>query len=148
MSQDYSVISKEVVGNSWDILNVILGHKYHSNQSNGFIFNEWSQNLQRKWVLLQSVKGELSVLYFCHSLCGDLAEAGNSCGLVQSHPLHPLSLFKGLLLRAGVRILISFRDMTLVYIIWLWSSDHAHAYPLLIGLSRSCFLPQPNPGQR
>ena len=25
----YRVISKETVGNSWDILNAILGHKYH-----------------------------------------------------------------------------------------------------------------------
>ena len=58
----------------------------------------------------------------------------NSCGLVQSHPLHllslfkgqlllspvpplhPLSLFKGQVFRADVRILISFRDTTLVYI--------------------------------
>ena len=48
-----SVIPKEAVGNSWDILNAILSHIYHSNQSNGFISNEW--------VLLQSVKGELSV---------------------------------------------------------------------------------------
>ena len=37
--------------------------------------------------------------------------------------------------------------MTLVYIIWLWRSDHAHVYPLFIGLSCSCFLLQPNPGQ-
>ena len=25
-----SIISKEVVGNSWDILNAILSHRYHS----------------------------------------------------------------------------------------------------------------------
>ena len=35
-----SVISMEAVGNSWDILNAILSHIYHSNQSNGFISNE------------------------------------------------------------------------------------------------------------
>ena len=56
-----SVIFTAAVGNSWEILNAILGHKYHSNQSNGFISNEWSHNLQQKWVLLQSVNGELSV---------------------------------------------------------------------------------------
>ena len=53
------------------------------------------------------------------SIVRDLAEARNSCGLVQSHPLHPLTLFKGMLFRAGGRILLSFRDITLVYIIWL-----------------------------
>ena len=56
-----SVMSQEAAGNSWDILNAILGHKYNSDHSNGFICNEWSLNLQQKWVLLQSVKGELSV---------------------------------------------------------------------------------------
>ena len=31
------VISKEAVGNSWDILNAILGHKYHQSQSDTFV---------------------------------------------------------------------------------------------------------------
>ena len=30
----------EAVGNFWDILNAILGHTYHSNQSNRFLCNE------------------------------------------------------------------------------------------------------------
>ena len=34
------VISKEAVGNSWDILNAILGHKYHSNQTASYLMNE------------------------------------------------------------------------------------------------------------
>ena len=34
------VISKEAVGNIWDILNAILGHSYHSDQSNSFMRNE------------------------------------------------------------------------------------------------------------
>ena len=51
----------EAVENSWDILNAILSHMYHSDQSNSFIANEWIQNLQQKWVLLQFVKGELIV---------------------------------------------------------------------------------------
>ena len=37
---EWVIISKEAVGNSWDILNAILRHKYHSNQSNSFISNE------------------------------------------------------------------------------------------------------------
>ena len=42
--------------------NGILSHIiYHSNQSNGFICNEWFQNLQQKWVLLQSITGEFSI---------------------------------------------------------------------------------------
>ena len=28
------IIYKETVGNSWDILSAILGHKYHQNHSN------------------------------------------------------------------------------------------------------------------
>ena len=39
-------------GNSWDILNVILGHNYHINQSKSFVSNERSHNLQQKWVWL------------------------------------------------------------------------------------------------
>ena len=46
----------EAVGNSWGILNVILSDIYHSNQSNGFISNEWVQNLQQTWVLLVCIR--------------------------------------------------------------------------------------------
>ena len=49
------VISKETVGNSWDISSAILGHKYHQNHSNRS--SEWSQHLQQNW-LIQSVNGE------------------------------------------------------------------------------------------
>ena len=48
------VISKETVGNSWDISSAILGHKYHQNHSNRS--RKWSQHLQQKW-LIQSVNG-------------------------------------------------------------------------------------------
>ena len=30
-ADDLRVISKEALGNSWDILSAILGHKYHQN---------------------------------------------------------------------------------------------------------------------
>ena len=79
------------VGNSWDILNAILGHKYHSNQSNGFISNEWSQNLQQKWVLLQSVNGELSVhdqLFCRHQHWGGLHGVTRKLDLDQTAMTH------------------------------------------------------------
>ena len=81
--------------------------------------------LKTHWTAVLLLHAEAKLLRTCKaylvrcSFVRDLAEAGNSCGLVQSHPLHPLTLFKGLLFRAGVRILISFRDIILVYIIWL-----------------------------
>ena len=54
------VISKETVGNSWDILNAILGHNWISSLESlkqGHIrSSEWSQHLQQKW-LIQSVDG-------------------------------------------------------------------------------------------
>ena len=34
------VISKETVGNSWDVLNAILGHRYHQNHSESYLANE------------------------------------------------------------------------------------------------------------
>ena len=60
------MISKEAVGNSWDILNVILSHLYHLHKKKrkgkkGFISDEWIQSLQQKWVLLQPIKGEIAV---------------------------------------------------------------------------------------
>ena len=36
----FKVISRETVGNSWDILNAILGHKYNQNHSNRVISSE------------------------------------------------------------------------------------------------------------
>ena len=53
-----------IQGSSWKFLGHFICHfgwQYHSNHSNSFISNEWSQNLQQIWVLLQSVKGRLSV---------------------------------------------------------------------------------------
>ena len=50
-------ISNEMVRNSWDILNAILGHIHHQNHSNRVIYSEWSQHLQQKWLWLQSVNG-------------------------------------------------------------------------------------------
>ena len=44
-----NVISKEAVGNSWNIWNTNLGHKYQSNQLNSFTFSEWSQTLKYPW---------------------------------------------------------------------------------------------------
>ena len=41
------VMSKERVGNSWDILNAVFGNKYHQNHSKRFISSDWSQNLQK-----------------------------------------------------------------------------------------------------
>ena len=49
--------SKEMVRNSWDILNTILGHIHHQNHSNRVIYSEWSQYSQQKWLWLQSVNG-------------------------------------------------------------------------------------------
>ena len=40
-------------GNSWDILNAILGNKYHQTHSNMVISSEWSQYLQQRWLWLQ-----------------------------------------------------------------------------------------------
>ena len=42
------VISKETVGNSWTVLKVILGHKYHHNHSVRSISTDYSQNPQQK----------------------------------------------------------------------------------------------------
>ena len=89
--------------------------------------------LQLQWHTLLPAEAKLlltckAYLVRC-SFVRDLAEAGKSCGFVQSYPLHPLSLFRGLLFRTGVKILISFRDMTLVCIIWLWRSDHRACVP-------------------
>ena len=56
----------EAVRNSWDSSNAILGHKYHSDQSNNFMSDDWSQNLQQKWVLLQSVKGQYRINCFAY----------------------------------------------------------------------------------
>ena len=42
------VISKEVVGNSWDIVNTIFGHEYHHNCPKRFISTDWRQNLRQK----------------------------------------------------------------------------------------------------
>ena len=55
------VISKETVGNSWDISSAILGHKYHQNHSNRS--SKWGQHLQQKW-LIQSkwVSGSIVLL--------------------------------------------------------------------------------------
>ena len=51
------------VGNTWDILNTTLGHKwYYSNQRNRFMFSEWSQNVRKLvWLHSQSVKSKSSV---------------------------------------------------------------------------------------
>ena len=84
------MISKEAVGNSWDILNAILSHIY-SDQSNGFISNEWIQNLQQKWVLLQSVKGEFSVhdqLFCRHQHRGSLHSVTRKLDLDQTSMAH------------------------------------------------------------
>ena len=81
----------EAVRNSWNILNAILGHIYHSNQSNGFISNEWIQNLQKKWVLLQSVKGEFSVhdqLFCRHQHRGSLHSVTRKLDLDQTSMAH------------------------------------------------------------
>ena len=43
----------------WDILNAILGHRYHQNQSNRAISSKWSQYLQQKLLWLQSVNGRV-----------------------------------------------------------------------------------------
>jgi len=43
------IISKETVGNSWDISSAILGHKYHQNHLNRS--SEWRQHLQQKWLI-------------------------------------------------------------------------------------------------
>ena len=56
----------EAVRNFWDISNAILGHKYHSDQSNSFMSDDWSQNLQQKWALLQSVKSQYRINCFAH----------------------------------------------------------------------------------
>ena len=53
----YGVNIQVTVGNSWDILNAILGHKYHQNLSNRVVSSECSQHLQQKWLWLQSVNG-------------------------------------------------------------------------------------------
>ena len=66
--EEMAVVSKETVGNSWEIWNAILGHKYHQIHSilghkyhqihwNRVISSEWSQHLQQKWFWLQSVNG-------------------------------------------------------------------------------------------
>ena len=49
------LLSKEVIGHFWDILNAVLGHRSHQNHSNRLISSEWSQHLQQKWLWLQSV---------------------------------------------------------------------------------------------
>ena len=43
-----AVKSKKAVGNYWDILNAILGHKYHQNHPYRVIAREQSQDLQPK----------------------------------------------------------------------------------------------------
>ena len=40
--------SKETVGNSWGILNAILGHKYQNHSNRVIYSSEWSQRLQQK----------------------------------------------------------------------------------------------------
>ena len=42
------VKSKETVGNSWTVLKVILGHKYHHNHYMRSISTDYSQNPQQK----------------------------------------------------------------------------------------------------
>ena len=51
------LISKETVGNSCDILNVILDHRYDQNHSDWVIFSEWCQYLRQKCLWLQPVNG-------------------------------------------------------------------------------------------
>ena len=63
------VISKEIVGNSWDISSAILGHKYHQNHSNRS--SEWRQHLQQKW-LIQSLNGRVNQLFYRHQHSGSL----------------------------------------------------------------------------
>ena len=62
------VISKETVGNSWDISSAILGHGYqnHSNRS-----HEWSQHLQQKW-LMQCVNGWVDPSFYWHQHSGSV----------------------------------------------------------------------------
>ena len=81
----------EAVGNSWDILIAILSHIYNSNQSNGFISNKWIQNVQQKWVLLQSLKGEFSVhdqLFCRRQHWGSLQGVTRKLDLDQSSMVH------------------------------------------------------------
>ena len=44
----FGVKSKETVGNSWTVLKVILGRKYHHNHSVRSISTDYSQNPQQK----------------------------------------------------------------------------------------------------
>ena len=55
------MIQAETLGNPWDILNAILGHKYYQNHLDRVIIirsSEWSEHLQQKW-LIQSVNGRV-----------------------------------------------------------------------------------------
>ena len=63
------VISKETVGNSWDISSAILDHKYHQNHSNRS--SEWRQHLQQKW-LIQYVNGWVDWLFYWHQHSGSV----------------------------------------------------------------------------
>ena len=55
------MIQAETLGNPWDILNAILGHKYYQNHLDRVIIirsSEWIEHLQQKW-LIQSVNGRV-----------------------------------------------------------------------------------------
>ena len=54
------VISKEVVRNSWDSLNAILGHKYHQNHPESVISLSIIKRIKPKF----ETKGELQHIYF------------------------------------------------------------------------------------
>ena len=90
------MISKEAVGNSWDILNVILSHLYHLHKKKrkgkkGFISDEWIQSLQQKWVLLQPIKGEIAVhdqLFCRHQHWGSLHGVTRKLDLDQTSMAH------------------------------------------------------------
>ena len=65
------VISKETVGNSWDILNAILGHKHHQNQTGSYRANE--ANICNKSDLITVCRRvSLHDRLFCHQNSGSV----------------------------------------------------------------------------
>ena len=86
-----AVISKERVGNSWDIVNTIFGHEYHHKHSNRFIL---TYQLKPESAIKKRVLVVLE--YFCLSV-----------GLDSKHNHTPLTFDRDLVSRLGNNMLAS-----------------------------------------
>ena len=83
------LISKEAVGNSWDILKRRFGSQI-SLESDSYLANNANNYLQQNWVWLESVKGDSSVhdRWFCRH---QFSSRWYLCVRKSPYALHPVS---------------------------------------------------------